>query len=111
MNCCSWSAVLPLGVGINCAFAQWLNRRRERIGPLFAGRPISREVPPQHAFELIAWIHNAPVREHLAPRAAENRRGVTARTLDSSPFRTGSTFEVVSTELGSRPNQACLMRL
>jgi hypothetical protein len=70
---------------VNCAFAQWLNRRRERIGPLFASRPILREVLPQHAFELLAWIHNAPVREHLAPNAAETTRSTHGAYIGFAP--------------------------
>ena len=50
--------VKPLHVG----FATWLNRRRDRIGPVFADRYRSITFPSQKLPLLLAYIHNNPVR-------------------------------------------------
>lgn len=55
---------------VNAAFARWINKRRHRQGPLFAGRPCSREVSAHRALALIASIHNQPARDDLVPNAA-----------------------------------------
>jgi hypothetical protein len=55
---------------VNGTFAQWLNRQRNGNGPVFSGRPISREVPRECFMELIAFIHNNPVRRRVPADSA-----------------------------------------
>jgi hypothetical protein len=58
---------------VNSPFANWLNDRHGRLGPVFADRPTVFVIRPQHEARLIAYIHNNPV-----------RAGVVARAVDSS---------------------------
>ncbi|CAN5883138.1 transposase [soil metagenome] len=43
-------------------FARWMNKRHDRLGPLFAQRVKDYEVTPVGAGQLLAYIHNNPVR-------------------------------------------------
>ncbi len=56
--------------GVNAPFARWMNARHERLGPIFADRPSVYVVPPHREAELIAYIHNNPVRAGVAARAS-----------------------------------------
>jgi hypothetical protein len=56
---------------VNPPFAHWLNRQRGRLGPIFAHRPISREIPSNEALALIAYVHNNPVRTKLVATARD----------------------------------------
>jgi hypothetical protein len=56
---------------VHSPFAQWQNKRRARIGPIFAGRPSTQELSTENALELIAFIHNSAVRANLVTRAAD----------------------------------------
>jgi len=56
----------------NAPFAQWLNKRREQLGPVFADRPTTVEVAPSQALAVIANIHNLPVRADIVSRAADS---------------------------------------
>src|SRR5687768_9968865 len=56
---------------VHAPFAQWLNRRRMRIGPVFASRPATREIARADALQLFAFIHNSPVRAKLVSRASD----------------------------------------
>jgi hypothetical protein len=47
---------------VNAPFARWLNRRRGRHGPIFADRPRLLELPRARALDVIAYVHNSPVR-------------------------------------------------
>lgn len=55
---------------VNSPFANWLNKRRNRLGPIFADRPLSLEVPSWRALDVIAYIHNNPVRARVVDEAA-----------------------------------------
>ena len=50
-------------------FALWLNRRRGRLGPIFADRPKLWATRPAHEARLIAYIHWNPVRGHVTSTA------------------------------------------
>jgi hypothetical protein len=57
---------------VNSPFALWLNEQRGRIGPVFADRPATYLVPRHREAEVIAYIHNNPVRANVAPSARES---------------------------------------
>lgn len=61
--------IKPLHVG----FALWLNRHQRHVGPVFAERPRTLESELTETLELIAFIHNSPVREGQVGRAADSR--------------------------------------
>jgi hypothetical protein len=54
---------------VHSPFARWLNRRHGRLGPVFADRPAVYLVPRLREAEIIAYIHNNPVRAHVAASA------------------------------------------
>lgn len=58
---------------VNGPFAQWMNRRYERLGPLFADRPKDFAKSPGAVRELIAYIHNNPVHAGVVPIAEHSR--------------------------------------
>jgi REP element-mobilizing transposase RayT len=47
---------------VHSPFAQWMNRRHERLGPLMADRPKDFAITPEKVGSVIAYIHNNPVR-------------------------------------------------
>jgi hypothetical protein len=47
---------------VNSPFARWLNERHERLGPVFADRPREWAIRQHKHPQLIAYIHNNPVR-------------------------------------------------
>jgi hypothetical protein len=53
-------------------FARWMNERHERIGPLFAERPVAWEVRGGRELQVLAYIHNNPVRAGVATAAIES---------------------------------------
>ena len=53
-------------------FARWMNARHDRLGPLFVRGPRDGAVPPDKVREVIAYIHNNPVRAGLVRRAAQS---------------------------------------
>ena len=55
---------------VNSPFAQWLNHRHGRHGPVFADRP-DEWVVRSSAAHLIAYIHNNPIRAKVAATASE----------------------------------------
>jgi hypothetical protein len=57
---------------LHAGFAQWLNLRRGRLGPIIATRPTTKEVPLTAARYLIAYHHNNPVRAGVVRRASES---------------------------------------
>jgi putative transposase len=61
--------IKPLHVG----FALWLNRHQRHVGPVFAERPRTLESELTETLDLIAFIHNSPVREGQVARAADSR--------------------------------------
>lgn len=58
--------------GVNSPFALWLNDERGRLGPVFADRPAAYLVPRHREAEVIAYIHNNPVRAALAENARDS---------------------------------------
>jgi hypothetical protein len=58
----------PVHVGM----AQWLNRRCDRLGPVFAGRPYCEIVSPRAVPIVLAYLHNNPVRAHVVAHAAQS---------------------------------------
>jgi hypothetical protein len=52
---------------VHTPFANWLNERRGRIGPVFAERPKAWVIRREHEPDLIAYIHNNPSRAGLGP--------------------------------------------
>jgi len=61
--------IKPLHVG----FALWLNRHQRHVGPVFAERPRTLESELAETLDLIAFIHNSPVREGQVSQASESR--------------------------------------
>jgi putative transposase len=53
-------------------FAVWMNKRHERLGPLFADRPAMWTVQAANEGKLTAYIHNNPVRAGLVGSAGES---------------------------------------
>src|SRR6185436_11515539 len=51
--------------------ANWMNARRDRLGPLFADRPATYAMRPDSDGPLIAYIHNNPVRAGVVARAGD----------------------------------------
>ncbi len=64
----SASFIQPLHSG----FARWLNRRQQRLGPLFAGRHSTIICDERHAVRLLAYLHNNPVRGGVVRDAADS---------------------------------------
>jgi REP element-mobilizing transposase RayT len=61
--------ILPTHAG----FAQWLNRREGRSGPVFAQRFMAKLVPDEQVGRLIAYIHNNPVRARVVADALDSK--------------------------------------
>jgi REP element-mobilizing transposase RayT len=57
---------------VNSRFARWMNQRHGRLGPIFADRPRSHAIAAHNQANLIAYIHNNPVRAGVARRASES---------------------------------------
>lgn len=57
---------------VHSPFANWMNERHDRLGPLFAQRPNAWAVRPEHIGELIAYIHNNPVRAGVVAHARDS---------------------------------------
>lgn len=53
-------------------FANWMNRRHERLGPVIAHRPKDFRILMANVGNVIAYIHNNPVRAGVVKRAAES---------------------------------------
>jgi putative transposase len=54
------------------AFAQAMNRRYGRLGGVFADRPKDFAVAPEKEGQLLAYIHNNPVRAGVVSQASES---------------------------------------
>jgi hypothetical protein len=54
---------------VNAPFGRWLNVHHDRLGPVFAERPSTYLVPLHREAEVIAYIHNNPVRASVVPEA------------------------------------------
>jgi hypothetical protein len=57
---------------LHSAFARWLNKRQDRLGPLFACRPKQFILDEERFAHLIAYIHNNPVRAGVVGDAADS---------------------------------------
>ncbi len=53
-------------------FALWLNKRLQRIGPVFAGSSAIWLVRPENELRLVAYIHNNPVRAGVVAHARDS---------------------------------------
>ena len=53
-------------------FANWMNERHDRIGPMFVRGPKDKPVQPGGVGRLIAYIHNNPVRAGVVTSPAES---------------------------------------
>ncbi len=53
-------------------FAQWMNQRHGRLGPLFANRPADYAVPPHRVGAVLAYVHNNPVRAGVVTFARDS---------------------------------------
>jgi hypothetical protein len=58
---------------VHSPFANWMNEKYGRLGPIFADRPAQWLIRPQSEPDLIAYIHNNPVRAGVVSRARESR--------------------------------------
>ncbi len=56
---------------VNSPFANWMNARYGRLGPIFADRPATFAIRPEAEGRLIAYIHNNPVRAGVVARARD----------------------------------------
>jgi hypothetical protein len=54
---------------VNAPFGRWMNVHHDRLGPVFAERPATYLVPLHREAELIAYIHNNPVRAGVVAEA------------------------------------------
>jgi hypothetical protein len=52
--------------------AHWTNRRNNLLGPVFAGRPTTVQLPTERAAYLLAHLHNNPVRAALVTTASSS---------------------------------------
>ena len=57
---------------VNVAFASWFNDRHDREGPVFTARPDLFAVPAHREGDLVAYIHNNPVRARVVDRARDS---------------------------------------
>ncbi len=57
---------------VNSPFAHWMNRRWSRLGPLFASRPSVYIVRPADEANLLAYLHNNPVRAKVVAKASQS---------------------------------------
>jgi REP element-mobilizing transposase RayT len=57
---------------VHSPFADWMNRTHERIGSIFVRGPKDIEVPPERVRDVIAYIHNNPVRAGVVGAAADS---------------------------------------
>jgi hypothetical protein len=57
---------------VNSPFANWMNARHRRLGPVFADRPATFAIRPGSEGSLIAYIHNNPVRAGVVARARDS---------------------------------------
>jgi REP element-mobilizing transposase RayT/DNA-binding CsgD family transcriptional regulator len=57
---------------VNSPFAQWMNERHRRLGPLFADRAKSYAMSPASVGPLIAYIHDNPVRAGVVATAEDS---------------------------------------
>jgi hypothetical protein len=58
---------------VNAPFALWMNERRQRLGPLFAGRARDFAVAPGRTAMVLAYIHNNPVRGGVVAVPGDSR--------------------------------------
>jgi hypothetical protein len=54
---------------VHSPFAVWLNAQRGRLGPVFADRPAAHALPRHREGEVIAYVHNNPVRAKVVATA------------------------------------------
>lgn len=57
---------------IHSPFANWMNRRHGRLGPLISARPKSYAFLPHNEGRLLAYVHNNPVAANVVPRARDS---------------------------------------
>ncbi|MFO0562014.1 MAG: hypothetical protein U0269_28635 [Polyangiales bacterium] len=103
------------------AIARWINDEDAQFGPVFAQRPATIVVPHARAAQLLAYIHNNPVRAKVASSASESswtshraylktepdavldvRSGLALLGLEDSP-RSRRSFGRIVDELASEP--------
>jgi len=53
-------------------FANWMNRRHQRLGPVIAHRPKDFRILMVNVGSVVAYIHNNPVRAGVVNRASES---------------------------------------
>ncbi len=58
---------------VNTPFALWMNERRTRLGPLFAGRARDFAVAPGRTSLVLAYIHNNPLRARVVDTPSKSR--------------------------------------
>lgn len=58
---------------VHAPFAEWMNKRHHRIGPLFVRGPKEFLIPPARVRNVIAYIHNNPVRAGVVGTPSESR--------------------------------------
>jgi REP element-mobilizing transposase RayT len=66
------AGIEPLGAWtkrVHSPFARWLNTQHERVGQIFTRGPKVIAVPPAKVGEVIAYIHNNPVKARVVKRA------------------------------------------
>jgi hypothetical protein len=57
---------------VNSPFANWMNARHGRLGPVFADRPAAFAMRPDSEGPLIGYIHNNPVRAGVVACARDS---------------------------------------
>jgi hypothetical protein len=53
-------------------FANWMNKRHGRVGPIFADRVKDFQILPENEASVLAYVHNNPVRARVARVAADS---------------------------------------
>jgi hypothetical protein len=75
IHLCVLAGQQPLASWIRRAhspFADWMNKSYARIGSVFVRGPKDIEVPPERVRDVIAYIHNNPVRAGLVGAAGDS---------------------------------------
>jgi REP element-mobilizing transposase RayT len=57
---------------VHSPFAAWMNKRHARLGGVFADRPSTWAIRPEHVGATIAYIHNNPVRARVVREARDS---------------------------------------
>lgn len=72
MMLAGWMTLESWAKRVHSPFAQWMNERHERIGPMFTRGPKAIAVLPESEANVLAYIHNNPVRAGVVKHASDS---------------------------------------